>query len=301
MKIYYVFVSAILGYVAGKLTPFPEKHQIVLSEVITVLVFLTVFPAMLGFRFEKVKSIKKELLFSSLLLNFFWSPIFAHALITLMPSKVALGVSSAILFPCPSMNAAYVLIAGGNLEVSVAVMGINFALASLLYPILLTSVAGTLSYEIPFERIVSGILAVIVLPVILGNVLGKYYPLSLERRRVLTETSLNLLVFTIFFTKSHEVGLELLSAIPVSLTFILVTILLSELLSKVLGLRKDEHLSYVFVTAGKNNSTVIAILTLAGRYELSVYVLMHQFVQIVLLFLYSKLSAKNYLPFVRFE
>ena len=288
-KIYFAFLSAALGVFIGRLTEFPVENQKLLSEVITVLVFFTIFPAMIGFRFGRIRELKLQPLLSSLFLNFIWSPLFAFTLVKSFESEIAFSVAAAILFPCPSMNAAYVLLSGGNLEVSTAIMGINFVVGAALYPLLLTIVAGAANYEIPISQIAVSIFAVVLLPITVGKVVSKIYLPSEKIRRDLTEISLNGLVFTIFFTKSHEINLaEVFSVLPISITFLLSTLLLAETISKLIGMKREDHLSYVFLTAGKNNSTVIAVLTLAGKYHLAVYVMIHQFVQIMTLLLYSK-------------
>ncbi len=288
-KVYFAFLSAAFGYLIGRLSDFPVENQKVLSELITVLVFLTIFPAMIGFRFGKIKELKAQLLLVTLLLNFVWSPAFALMLAKIVGGKVAFSVSSAILFPCPSMNAAYVLLSGGNLEVSTAVMGLNFILGAALYPILLSLVAGAANYEIPLNQIILSVFIVVFLPIGFGKIVSRFYQPNEKIKRDLTEISLNALVFTIFFTKSHEIHVtEILTVFPISITFLAATLLLSEILSKIFKLSREDHFSYVYLVAGKNNSSVIAILTLSGKYHLAVYVMIHQFLQIITLLLYSK-------------
>ncbi|ADC64542.1 Bile acid:sodium symporter [Ferroglobus placidus DSM 10642] len=288
-KVYFAFLSAALGVLIGRLTDFPVENQKLLSGIITVLVFLTIFPAMIGFRFGRIRELKLSPLVASFILNFIWSPLFAFALVKLLENELAFSVAAAILFPCPSMNAAYVLLSGGNLEVSTAIMGINFVVGAALYPFLLNFVAKEANYKIPVSQVAVSIFAVVFLPVVVGKIVSRIYQPSEKVRRDLTEISLNGLVFTVFFTKSHEINLvEVFSILPISIAFLLSTILLAEAISKLLRMKREEHLSYVFLTAGKNNSTVIAVLTLSGKYHLAVYVMIHQFVQILTLLLYSK-------------
>ncbi len=292
-KTYFVFVSAFLGYILGRVIELGQYQQ-VFSYLITILVFTTIFPAMLLFRFEKLRISKKPLV-SSLFLNFIFSPIYALIILKVVQDSVlSLSLASLLLMPVPSMNAMYVLVSGGALELSVSLMTINFLIGIALYPILLSAVTGIHGIEIDISQIVRSLFVVVVLPIVLGQIIGKYITPSSEKISKLTEISLNALVFTIFLSKAEFVHLSsLINQIPYSAMFIVVIIILAEVISRLMKIPDDEHLSYVFISAGKNNSTVIAILTLSLSPVYAVYVMFHQFIQIFLLLMYARAKAEK--------
>jgi len=292
-KIYFVFVSAFAGYILGRTVELAQYQQI-FSYIISILVFTTIFPSMLLFRFEKLNISKKPLI-ASLFLNFVFSPVYAFIVLKVIQNEImSLSLASLLLMPVPSMNAMYVLISGGALELSVSLMTINFLMGVALYPALLSILTGIHGIEINIFQIVRSLLVVIVLPIILGQIIGKFTTPSREKISRLTEISLNALVFTIFFSKAEFVHpSSFITQIPYSASFIIGAILLSELISRAGKIKKEEHLSYVFVSAGKNNSTVIAIVTLSLSPIYAVYVMFHQFIQIFLLLMYARVKAEK--------
>jgi len=288
-----VFITALAGYVLGRSVELSAYQQI-LSYLISVFVFTTIFPSMLLFRFERLK-ISKKPLFASLFLNFVFSPLYAFLVFRIVQDEtMSLSLASLLLMPVPSMNAMYVLISGGALELSVSLMTLNFLMGIALYPILLSLLTGIHGIEINIFQIVRSLLVVIVLPIILGQMIGKFATPSREIISRLTEISLNALVFTVFFSKAEFVHpSSFLVQFPYSAAFILGAIILSEVISWIMRIPKAEHLSYVFVSAGKNNSTVIAILTLSLSPIYAVYVMFHQFIQIFLLLMYARIKAEK--------
>ncbi len=292
-KTYLVFISALAGYVLGRAVELSQYQQI-FSYLISILVLTTIFPSMLLFRFERFKISKKPLI-ASLLINFVFSPLYAFLMLKIVQDEtMSLSLASLLLMPVPSMNAMYVLISGGALEVSVSLMTLNFLMGIALYPVLLSLLTGIHGIEIDILQIVRSLLVVIVLPIILGQVIGKFTTPSREKISKLTEISLNALVFTIFFSKAEFVHpSSFIAQIPYSAVFIIGAIFLSEVISKTMRIPKAEHLSYVFVSTGKNNSTVIAILTLSLSPIYAVYVMFHQFIQIFLLLMYARIKAEK--------
>ncbi len=288
-KLLVIFFSASAGYILGR-TVDTSGVQGLLSIVITALVFTTILPSMLLLRLRATRLARKPLI-ASLIINFIYSPIYALLAIKLAQNReMGIALASSLLMPVPSMNTVYVLMAGGDLELSVSLMAVNFLTGVATFPAMLSAVTGLHSIALDMRAVLRSLFVVIVMPVTLGNIAGRFYTPDREKISKFTEVSLNFLVFTIFFSKAGFVHPEyILGQIPLSLGFILTTILLAEVLSRVMRMSAREHMSYVFLTAGKNNSSVIAILTLSISPVYAVYVMIHQFTQIVTLFLYAKL------------
>ena len=271
-----------------------SQYQQIFSYLISLLVLATVFPSMLLFRFEKIKVSRKPLT-ASLFINFIFSPLYAFLMLKIIDNEImSLSIASLLLMPVPSMNAMYVLLSGGALELSISLMTINFLFGVLFYPFLLSFITGLHGISIDFLQILRSLAVVILLPITLGQVLRKFITPSRNRVSKLTEVSLNALVFTIFLSKADFVHpSSFVLQMPYSAGFIISSIILSEFISRAFRIKRDEHLSYVFVGTGKNNSTVIAILTLSLSPIYAVYVMFHQFVQIFLLLLYARLKAEK--------
>ncbi|MBE8539837.1 bile acid:sodium symporter [Geoglobus acetivorans] len=292
-KLLPIFISASTGYALGRFVD-TGGVQGLLSTLITLLVLTTIFPSMILFRFESAGVSKKPLL-ASLLINFVYSPLFALLILKTGSNHIMkVALASSLLMPVPSMNSAYVIISGGNLELTVSLMAVNFLTGVALYPLLLSTISGIHNLGIDPVQISETLMIVIVLPLLFGQVLRKFVTPSREVVSKFTEVSLNALVFTIFLSKASLIHpTSFIVQLPYSVGFILSSVFLSEVISKISGIKREEHLSYVFLSTGKNNSTVIAILTLALSPLYAVYVLFHQFIQIVLLLAYATAKAEK--------
>ncbi len=290
-KLLIIFVSASVGYVLGRVFD-TTGIQGPLSAVITLLVFTTILPSMMLLKLKATRLSKKPLI-ASMIINFIYSPAYALLALKLAQNgEMGVALASSLLMPVPSMNPVYVLISGGDLELSVSLMAVNFLAGVVAFPALLKAITGLHSISLDMHAVVRSLFVVVILPIALANLAGRFYNPNREKISRLTEGSLNLLVFTIFLSKARFVHPEyILGQIPLSLGFILSAILLAEILSKALNMSLKEHLSYVFITAGKNNSSVIAILTLSLSPVYAVYVMIHQFTQIVTLFVYAKVRG----------
>ena len=292
-KTYFVFLSAVSGYVLGRIIEVGQYQQ-VFSYIISILVFTTIFPSMLLFRFERIEISRKPLI-ASIFINFVFSPLYAFLMLKVVGDDImSLSLASLLIMPAPSMNAMYVLISGGALELSVSLMTLNFFLGIILYPGLLSLITGLHGIHIDIFQIIRSLLVVIVLPLILGQALRKFVTPGRDAISRFTELSLNALVFTIFLSKAEFVHpSSFVLQLPYSASFILAAILLSEVISKLMKISREEHLSYAFICAGKNNSTVIAILTLSLSPIYAVYVMFHQFIQIFILLIYARAKAEK--------
>ena len=97
-----------LGYVNG---PFIKQNQATLKTMITVIVFMMIYPMMINVRLEVLGKAARNLkgLGLTLFYNFLWAPLFGFALskFFLHDPEVGFGFLLVMVVPCSSMSLGY--------------------------------------------------------------------------------------------------------------------------------------------------------------------------------------------------
>ena len=290
-----------LGYVNG---PFIKQNQATLKTMVTVIVFMMIYPMMINVRLEALGKAARNLkgLGLTLFYNFLWAPLFGFALskIFLHDPEVGFGFLLVMVVPCSSMSLGYTGLVEGDLELATVAIAASFVTAVAAIPFWLGVLGGSFHVPIPMGVVMNAILLVLILPMILGYLtrLGLMRWLGEKGFRriaplfpVITLISMFAIVFLIFFMKAtvlaQKWSLVAMLLIPESL-FIIVTLALVTWLNRRLGLSYEEHMGIVFAGTGKNNGTAIALAATAFTSLAAIPAAMLPIFQIIFLVSYVK-------------
>ena len=312
LKVYmtmYVAIAIALGWAMGYFEASGVKHyQPQLKSLITVVVFLMIYPMMVNIRLgilaKAVRNIKGLAL--TLLYNFLWAPLFGFVIskLFLHDPQVGFGFLLVMVVPCSSMSIGYTGLADGNLELATVAVATSFVTAIAAIPFWLGILGGSFQVPIPMGLLMNAILTVLILPMLLGYLtrLGLLRWLGESRFRRLaplfpsiTLVSMFLIIFLIFFMKAavllQKWHLMLWLIVP-NLLFVTATLLLITFLGKALGLSYKDHMGIVFASTGKNNGTAIALATAAFSPLVAVPAATLPIFQIIFLIGYLKIEPQ---------
>lgn len=246
-----------------------------LASVMSVLVFLMIFPMMIGLKFALLPKVFKQprALFLSLFYNFVLTPAIAWLLVRGMADspELALGFYLVMLIPGSSMAIAYTGMAGGSLELATVAQAAGFLVAPLVLPVFMHQIGQSYAIEVPLGMLVTSIVTVLILPMAVGAftrrwMVARYGPKTVERAKpmlgLITLLTMLVLIALIFFTKGELLARNwhgLLPLVAATVAFMAIILALMTWLNRRLGLSYAEHMAVAFVSSGKNNATAIAI------------------------------------------
>ena len=296
-----------LGYING---PLIKQHQLTLKTLITVVVFLMIYPMMINIRLEALAKALRNLksLGLALTYNFIWAPLFGFALskLFLHDPEVGFGFLLVMVVPCSSMSIGYTGLAEGNLEMATVAVATSFVTAIAAIPFWLGILGGSFNVPVPMGILMNAILTVLILPMVLGYItrlllmrwLGeKGFKRIAPLFPSITLVSMYLIIFLIFFMKAavlvQKWQLMLWLIVP-NLLFVTVTLAVVTWVDKRLGLNYRDHMGIIFASTGKNNGTAIALATAAFSPLVAVPAATLPIFQIIFLVGYLKLE-----PWVR--
>lgn len=278
--LWYVSISILIGWALGYFnTAFIKQHQPTLKTLITIVVFLMIYPMMINIRLEALAKAVRNLkgLGLTLAYNFVWAPLLGFALskIFLNDPEVGFGFLLVMVVPGSSMSIGYTGLAGGNLELATVAIATSFVTAIAAIPFWLGVLGGSFNVPVPMGLLMNAILTVLILPMILG------YLTRLGLLRWLGETgfkklaplfpsitlfNMYLIIFLIFFMKGaillQKWQLMLWLIVP-NLVFVSLTLAVITWVDRKMGLSYEDHMGIIFASTGKNNGTAIALATAA--------------------------------------
>ncbi|HIC88744.1 MAG TPA: arsenic resistance protein [Anaerolineae bacterium] len=292
-----------LGYVNG---PFIKQHQPTLKTLITMVVFLMIYPMMINIRLEALAKAVRNLKGLGLTLgyNFVWAPLFGFALskLFLHDPEVGFGFLLVMVVPCSSMSIGYTGLAEGNLELATVAVATSFVTAIAAIPFWLGFLGGSFNVPVPMGILLNAVLTVLILPMVLGYItrlaLTRWLGESGFRRLAplfpsITLVSMYLIIFLIFFMKAavlvQKWQLMVWLIVP-NLLFVTVTLAAITWVNKQLGLSYADHMGIIFASTGKNNGTAIALATAAFSPLVAVPAATLPIFQIIFLVGYIKLE-----------
>jgi arsenite transporter len=246
-----------------------------LATVMNVVVFLMIFPMMIGLNLALVPKVFKQPrpLLLSLFYNFVLTPVIAYFLAQGMSGspELALGFYLVMLIPGSSMAVGYTGMAGGSLEIATVAQASGFLVAPLALPFFLHYIGKSYDIAVPLGMLTTSIMTVLILPMFAGYVtrrwmIGRYGQKTVERAKpvlgLVTLLTMLVLIAMIFFAKGALLAhnwRSLLPLIAATVVFMVVILAVMTWLDRRLGLSYAEHMAVAFVSSGKNNATAIAI------------------------------------------
>ena len=276
-RLFFYASSAIaLGWVLG--ANFPEvaqAHAHELGYVMNALVFLMIYPMMVGLNLTQLpKALKKPRpLLLTLFYNFVITPLLSWVLVQAMnaPPELALGFYLVMLIPGASMAIAFTGMAGGSIEVATLAQAAGFLVVPFALPFFMHWVGQSQAVAVPLGSLVTTIVLVLILPMVLGDLtrrwlVRRFGPPVMKTIKpylgVIPALTMLLVMTLIFFSKGDMLTHNwtmLLPLMAATLAFLIAILALMTWLNRRMGLSFEEHMAVAFVCSGKTNATAIAI------------------------------------------
>ncbi|MBA3058800.1 MAG: bile acid:sodium symporter [Gammaproteobacteria bacterium] len=273
---FYASGAIALGWVMG--ANFPEAasaHTRALGWIMNALVFLMIYPMMIGLNLAQLpKALKQPRpLLLTLFYNFVITPALSYALVQAMaaPPELALGFYLVMLIPGASMAIAFTGMAGGSIEVATLAQAVGFLVVPFALPFFMHWAGQSQAMSVPLASLVTTVVLVLILPMALGDVtrralVRRFGPAVLMRIKpflgVIPALTMLVVMALIFFSKGAMLAQNwqmLLPLMVATLAFLLIILALMTWLNRRMGLSYAEHMAVAFVSSGKNNATAIAI------------------------------------------
>ena len=305
----YVGLAIGLGLVAGYAgAAWTQTNSSLVSTLTTVAVFFVIYPMMINLKLESLVKAGKNLkgLSLAMIYNFIWTPLigFVLAHIFLHDPLIALGFLLVMVVPCSSMAIGYTGLSGANVELATVSVALSFIIAVFTVPFWMTIFASHYAVPVPVREMVTTILTVLIAPMILGyftrrGLVGWFGEATFKKFQPFFP-SLSLLamfgiIFLIFFGKAMMVmskwQVVLLLVVPSAL-YVLLSLGLQTWLNRRLGLPYHDHMAVSFTSSSSNNSTAIAIATLAFSPLVAVPAATMPIIQTILMVSYLKLAPR---------
>ena len=279
---FYASAAIGLGWALGVALPDAARdHATLMGWVMNLLVFLMIFPMMIGLDLAQLPKVlaRPRPVLVSLFYNFVLTPALAWALVQAMsgPPELALGFYLVMLIPGSSMAIAYTHMAEGSVEVATLAQAAGFLVVPVVLPFFMHFVGQTYAVTVPLGSLVNTVLLVLILPMALGTVTRRWLvrrhgPQLLPRIKpvlgLIPAATMLLLMALIFFSKGAMLAQQwhaLLPLLGATFAFVVIMLALMTWLDRRLGLSYAEHMAVAFVSSGKNNATAIAIaISVAG-------------------------------------
>lgn len=229
-----------------------------------------------------VLSFKKVRFFwTSLIINFVWTPILAYGIgAVLLSDRPVLWIGFVMLMvtPCTDWYLVFTEVAKGNTALSTSLLPVNLVIQIVLLPMYLYLFFGT--YEtVGMGDILRSILFVLVVPTVLASAAKLFFT---GRRKNITEEKifpffgqsniifLALAVMAMFASEREALtgnpGIVLLLLVPI-LLFFLVTFFMSSLAGRLMKFGRDDTVSPIMTTMARNSPIALSIAATAFAHE----------------------------------
>ena len=311
LLLYSILVIGI-GWVLGlQFADVARTNKKIFSHIITVIVFLMIYPMMINLNLEKILKIfkKPKPMVLSLIYNFIISPVLSFLLIALFIHNklLALGFLLVMIIPGSSMSLGYTGLAGGDMEVATISLGINFLLIPIMLPLWLKALGSTYNVPVPLALLLKTILIVLIIPMFVGDITRRSILKKYRREKFLdlkplfgciTMIMMLLIVMLIFFLKAPILlkKWQIMIKLAIVNTIFLIMLAIITIIDKVFKLSYEEHMGITFLSSGKNNGTAIAIATLGFSPLVAIPAAVLPIFQVIFLILYLKMEnvIKNF-------
>ena len=274
----YTIVTALIAVIVGSSAPLIAKiPPQTFKSAVMLLAATTIFPSMILLRGEMLASAIKKLRYILTVVSYAYilSPLLAYLLSALISSPdIKLGFLVANTVPASAASIGYVMLASGDLELATASVFVLVALSTVLIPAYLCIYASMMAVSVPISELVKPVIAVLAVPLIIGQLVRRYLIKKKSVSFVETELkpylsaatvlSMLILIFVlisrkaVLITKKPYTALEILGAYSL-IVFTMITIGLT--ISRLLKIRYREHQAIMFLTITKNESVAAAVAT----------------------------------------
>ncbi|SDI66917.1 arsenic resistance protein [Alteribacillus bidgolensis] len=268
-KLYSIIIltAVFIGLVIGQFEIIKSHANWLIFPLLLVMLYFT-------FISIPLKSIKKssqnrKFTFTSLVINFVWTPVFAWGLASLFLSDhpaLAIGFIMLMVTPCTDWYLIFTGIAKGNTPLSASILPINLLLQLLLLPFYLFVFSGTAGF-VDFSILAESILLVLLLPLLLAVITNTFFPGPLKEKiqSMAVNTPivfLSLAIAAMFASNGHLLleHLDLLwkLTLPV-LVFFAVNFLAGLKVGSVMKFAYQDKVSLSLTTLARNSPIALAV------------------------------------------
>ncbi|MCL4396486.1 MAG: bile acid:sodium symporter [Chloroflexi bacterium] len=309
----WMLVYVVLAIGAGLVIGYPsaawtQANQSGVSTLTTLAVFFVIYPMMVNLKIESLLRASRNAkgLSLAMVYNFVWTPLLGFVLAKsfLSDPLIALGFLLVMVVPCSSMAVGYAGLSGANVELATVAVALSFVIAVFSVPVWMTLFASHYAVPVPIQEMVTTILTVLIAPMILGYLTRLMLVHWLGEKKFQQFQpffpSISLLamfgiIFLIFFGKATMIvskyQVVLLLLVPSTL-YVLLSLVLQTWLNRRLGLSYRDHMAVAFASSSSNNSTAIAIATMAFSPLVAVPAATMPIIQTLLMVSYLKLAPR---------
>ncbi|RLE59487.1 MAG: hypothetical protein DRJ32_04530 [Thermoprotei archaeon] len=289
-----VLIALPIGYYNAY---FFEVHKGIIKNVILSLAIGTILPSMIQLRSEKMgkelRSKPKEVIITAVII-FIITPLLAMLFANHIGHRiVSIGYIAANSVPASSASVAYVMLAGGNIELATVLVILSVLIALFAAPTYVALFAQSVHVRLPITVLAQSVMIALLFPLILGQIIR--YCFIIRKAKKPTQTSSGdlgvrerledkimkrikpyLSIWTITFMltligvliankarlliSKPSLALYIISAQLVIYATVILSVIVA---SKVLNIGYRDHMAMVFISLTKNESVAAAIAVLA--------------------------------------
>ncbi|WP_070972135.1 arsenic resistance protein [Vibrio sonorensis] len=263
-----ILVAIVIGSTLGFTQPqIGEVAGELVDPTILVLVFLLLFEVPIKGIFKGFTNLK--FLSIAWVTNFVVIPLIGVAVASLFLSGQALFYTGLVIYfmaPCTDWYLGFIRVAKGNVELGAALLPVNMITQLILFPVYLLMFDTFVSYKIDLMMLIDWFIQPLAAAVVLRIVTRRFMSTLLELSRIAIPLTLGFLVANIFAANIGVLASHL-SILPLLFgaifAFFIITLVLSELVSKAFNLPYGDHCVLSFTTAARNAPLMLGLTTVA--------------------------------------
>ena len=171
-----VLIALPIGYYNAY---FFEVHKGIIKNVILSLAIGTILPSMIQLRSEKMgkelRSKPKEVIITAVII-FIITPLLAMLFANHIGHRiVSIGYIAANSVPASSASVAYVMLAGGNIELATVLVILSVLIALFAAPTYVALFAQSVHVRLPITVLAQSVMIALLFPLILGQIIRYYF------------------------------------------------------------------------------------------------------------------------------
>ena len=183
-----VLIALSIGYYNAY---FFEVHKGIIKNVILSLAIGTILPSMIQLRSEKMgkelRSKPKELIITAVII-FIITPLLAMLFANHIGHRIVdIGYIAANSVPASSASVAYVMLAGGNIELATVLVILSVLIALFAAPTYVALFAQSVHVRLPITVLAQSVIIALLFPLILGQIIR--YCFIIRKAKKPTQTS----------------------------------------------------------------------------------------------------------------
>lgn len=264
-----IFIAVIIGIYIGQVEPIRANAESFIVPLLVAMLYIT----FLQIPIEAIKQSFKNIKFTytSVIINFIWTPILAWLLSLLFLSDnpaLYIGFIMLMVTPCTDWYLIFTGMAKGNVALSTAILPLNLILQVILLPIYLLIFGGTTGV-LEFSFLLESILIALFLPLVLAFltkvVLRKKEQLRSKLISNLSVLPIILLSFAIvaMFASQGQLlldNLELMWQITIPiLLFFIINFVVGQKVGQLMKFPYKDRVSLSLTTLARNSPIALAI------------------------------------------